>query len=183
MREQHQKEIAMERGHSLRSIFPLVTVFLAVFVIDQLTKWLIQENIELGYGVIPIIDGIFNLRHDTNDGAAFGLMPGQNVLLIIISILAIGLIFVYYRHFRDSLWMRIALGFLLGGALGNFADRVRIGKVIDFLQVGIEGVGESGLWWPTFNVADIAICIGAGMLIIHQVRKRGGSDVAKSIES
>ena len=138
----------MKRGHSLRAIFPLAIVFFSVLVTDQLTKWVIQANIEPGYDFIPIIDGIFNLRHDTNDGAAFGLMRGQNIPLIIISIFAMVLIFVYYRHFRDSLWMKIALGFMLGGAVGNFVDRIRLGKVVDFLQVGIASIGEGGLWWP-----------------------------------
>ena len=173
----------MKRGRSLRSIFPLAIVFFVVLAIDQLTKWLIQANIRHGYDVIPIVEGIFNLRHDTNDGAAFGLMRGQNIPLIIISILAIGLIFVYYRHFRDSLWMRIALGFMLGGALGNFVDRVRLGEVVDFIQVGIAAIGEGGVWWPTFNVADVSICTGAGMLIVHLVQNRGDSNVAKSIEN
>jgi signal peptidase II len=172
----------MPQTHTFKSFFPLVGVAFPMFIIDQLTKWLIQANIRPGHheDIIPIIKGIFNIRHDTNNGAAFGLMPGQNVMLIIVTILAIALIFVYYRHFRDSLWMKIALGFLLGGALGNFADRVRFGAVIDFLQFGVE---NAGWWWPTFNVADVSVCIGAGMLIVHLIRNRGDYDAAKQVEN
>ena len=113
-----------KRGTSMlpakfRSLFPLILVAVPCFALDQLTKWLVEQNIRRG-GWYILIDGVFNLRHDRNSGAAFGIMPGQNVLLIIITIVAIGFIFFYYRQFQTNLWMRIALGFLLGGALGKF---------------------------------------------------------------
>ena len=158
-----------------RSLFPLILVAVPSFAIDQLTKWIVEQNIPRGTGN-PIIEGIFYLRHDRNSGAAFGIMPGQNALLIVITIVAIGFIFFYYRQFQTNLWMRIALGFLLGGALGNFVDRIRLGEVVDFIQIGIQ---KAGLWWPTFNVADICICVGAGMLIIHLLRTRGDDDTSK----
>jgi len=164
--------------HKLKSLMPLFAIAIPSFVLDQLTKWLVQQNIRQGEWHV-VVDGIFNLRHDRNSGAAFGLMPGQNAVLIIITIVAIGFIFFYYHHFPDNLWMKIALGFLLGGAFGNFVDRLRLGEVVDFLQVGIQ---KSGLWWPTFNVADIAICAGAGMLIIHLFQNRGDYDPAQQIE-
>ncbi|MCZ6681485.1 MAG: signal peptidase II [Candidatus Poribacteria bacterium] len=162
---------------ALKSLPLLFGVTLPVLLIDQLTKWLIQQHIP-PHRQHVIIEGIFNLRHDTNDGAAFGLMPGQNLPLIIISIAAIGFILFYYRHFYESLWMKVALGFLLGGALGNFIDRMRLGEVTDFLQFRLPG-----FWWPTFNVADVAVCIGAGMLMLHMFRHRGDYDAAKQIEN
>jgi signal peptidase II len=158
-----------------RPLLPLILVAVPSFALDQLTKWLVAQNIRRGSWYV-LVDGIFNLRHDRNSGAAFGIMPGQNVLLIIVTIAAIGFIFFYYRQFKNNLWMKIALGFLLGGALGNFVDRLRLGEVIDFLQVGIQ---KAGLWWPTFNVADICICVGAGMLIIHLLRTRGDYGTSK----
>ncbi len=161
----------------LKLIFPIFGVTLPVLLGDQFTKWLIQQNIPR-HGQHVIIQGILNLRHDTNDGAAFGLMPGQSVLLVIISIVAIGFIAYYYRQFRESLWMKIALSFLLGGALGNFIDRVRLGEVTDFIQFRLPG-----FWWPTFNVADVAVCIGAGMLMIYLFQHRGDYDEAKQIEN
>ena len=63
--------------------------------------------------------------------------------------------------------MQVSLGFLLGGAVGNFIDRIYLGAVVDFLQFGIE---SKRLYWPTFNVADISVCIGAGMLIVYLFR-------------
>ena len=65
--------------------------------------------------------------------------------------------------------MQVSLGFLLGGAIGNFIDRLYLGEVIDFLQFGI---ASQGLFWPTFNVADVSVCIGAGMLIVYLFRNR-----------
>ena len=163
--------------NTLRSLIPLFSVTVPVLVLDQVTKWLIQKNIEL-HDRRVIIQNIFNIRHDTNNGAAFGLMSGQNLSLIIVTIVAIGFIFVYYRHFQGNLWMKVALGFLLGGALGNFVDRIRLGEVIDFLQFRLPG-----FWWPTFNVADVAVCIGAGMLMVHLLRHQGECHAAKQTEN
>jgi signal peptidase II len=65
--------------------------------------------------------------------------------------------------------MQISLGFLLGGAIGNFIDRIRLGEVVDFLQFGI---ASKGLFWPTFNIADVSVCTGAGMLIVYLFQNR-----------
>ena len=65
--------------------------------------------------------------------------------------------------------MQVSLGFLLGGAVGNFIDRIFLGEVIDFLQFGIV---NKGIFWPTFNVADVSVCIGAGMLIVYLFQNR-----------
>ena len=161
----------------LKLILPLCGIAVPVLLVDQFTKWLVQKHIPR-YGQYVIIQGIFNLRHDTNDGAAFGLMPGQSLLLIIISIVALGFIAYYYRQFHEILWMKIALSFLVGGALGNFIDRIRAGEVTDFIQFRLPG-----FWWPTFNIADVAVCIGAGMLMVYLFRHRGDYDEAKRIEN
>ena len=107
--------------HTLKSLSLLFGVAFPVLFVDQVTKWLIQNNIALrNPPVIVIIKDIFELSYTTNTGAAFGLMPGQNLPLIIVTIIAIGFIFIYFRQFQHSLWMTIALGFLLGGAVGKF---------------------------------------------------------------
>ncbi len=161
----------------LKLILPLVGIALPVLLVDQFTKWLVQQHIPY-HGQRVIIQGIFNLRHDTNDGAAFGLMTGHSVPLVLISIVAMGFIAYYYRQFHESTWMKVALSFLLGGALGNFIDRIRLGEVTDFIQFRLPG-----LWWPTFNIADTAVCIGAGLLMIYLFHHRGDYDEAKQIEN
>ena len=157
------------KKNTWRNLIPLICVAIPVFIIDWVTKWLVQNYITQVTEVIPIIPGFFNLRHDRNTGAAFGILAGHRFWLILITIVALIFIFTYYLRFRDSRWMQLSLGFLLGGALGNFIDRLYLGEVIDFLQFGI---ASEGLFWPTFNVADISVCIGAGMLIVYLFRNR-----------
>lgn len=169
----------MLRG-KIKLFLPLFGITSLVLAADQLTKWLVQEIIvPRNPQVIVVIEGIFELSYTTNTGAAFGLMRGKNLILTIITIVAIGFIFVYYKQYLHSLWMRIALSVLLGGALGNFLDRIRHGEVTDFLRFRL----LPNFWWPTFNLADVAVCIGAGMLMIHLLRHRGDYDDPQQSES
>lgn len=169
----------MFRG-KIKLFLPLFGITSLVLAADQLTKWLVQEIIvPRNPQVFVVIEGIFELSYTTNTGAAFGLMRGQNLILTIITIVAIGFIFVYYKQYLHSLWMRIALSVLLGGALGNFLDRIRHGEVTDFLRFRL----LPNFWWPTFNLADVAVCVGAGMLMIHLLRHRGDYDDRKQSES
>lgn len=150
----------------LKNVLPLIIVAIPSLVLDIITKRIVQMYIPKGSG-ISIIDGFFNLRHDRNTGAAFGILSDQRTLLILITIAALVFILVYSFRFSHSRWMQISLGFLLGGAVGNFIDRIYLGEVVDFLQFGI---ASKNLYWPTFNVADISVCIGAGMLIVYLFR-------------
>ena len=145
----------------LKNLSPLLLVAVLIFILDQFTKWLIVQKLKIS-DYIPVIDGFFNIHHVRNRGAAFGILQGQKMLLIVVTIAALGLIGYYYFHYRQNLWMRIGLGFLLGGALGNLIDRIRIGEVVDFLQFGL----LPKYAWPTFNVADISVCVGTGMIFI-----------------
>lgn len=151
----------------VRPVIPLFGISILIICLDQLTKIVIAKRIDY-YDQIVVIEGFFNLRHDRNSGAAFSLMQGQRTLLIVATILAMLFIAYYYFQFRHSLWMRVGLGFILGGAIGNLIDRIRYGEVIDFLQFGILPKYK----WPTFNIADTAICIGASMIIIYTTRTR-----------
>lgn len=160
------------KNFTWKTALEVIGVALPVLALDWVSKWLIQQHIPYGGGY-PVIPGFFNLRHDRNSGAAFGVLAGHRTLLILVTFVALAFIFLYYLYFRDSRWMRIALGFLLGGALGNFIDRVYLGSVVDFLQFGIE---SRGLFWPTFNFADVSVCIGAGMLIFYLFRNRSRRD-------
>lgn len=157
-----------------QTALPLVYLAVPILLLDWTSKWLVQKHIDR-VEVIPIIPGFFNLRHDRNSGAAFGVLAGHRPLLILITIVALAFIFAYYLQFRKSRWMQIALGFLLGGALGNFIDRLYLGEVVDFLQFGIE---SQQLFWPTFNIADVSVCIGAGMLIVYLFHNRHRSSEA-----
>ncbi len=158
-----------DKKFNWQTAIPLVSVAIPMLILDWISKWLVQLHITQMTEVIPIIPGFFNLRHDRNTGAAFGVLAGHRILLILITFAALAFIFAYYLRFKEIRWMQISLGFLLGGAIGNFIDRVRLGEVIDFLQFGI---ASKRLFWPTFNIADVSVCIGAGMLIVYLFRNR-----------
>jgi signal peptidase II len=149
---------ADEPGRARRSWYSdriLLIVVGVVLALDQLTKYLVRENLRL-YESWPE-EGFFRLTHGLNSGTAFGLFPNQTMFLIIFSAGAIGFIYYFYRsHAMPSRLLRLAMGLQLGGALGNLLDRVRSGAVVDFLDVGR---------WPIFNLADSAIVIGITMLI------------------
>lgn len=146
-----------------------------VFVLDQLSKLWIQQTIpvwEKGFTVIP---GFFDIVHILNRGAAFGFLNRHDIdwqrpFFIVVSILALGLIWVLARSQEDDGPFYVyGLGLILGGALGNLMDRARLGVVVDFLDFY---VGD--MHWPAFNVADMGICVGAAALLVsfYQQRRR-----------
>jgi len=145
-----------------KSLVFLITA-LAVTAIDQASKQVIVACVPK-WKVIPVIQGFFNIVHAQNPGGAFGMLarqgPGlRSFVFIFITFIAMGIVF--YLHIQNRkrfLFLNIGLGLILGGAAGNFIDRIRIGKVIDFLDFYL------GAWhWPAFNFADS--CITVGMVI------------------
>lgn len=145
-------------------------VIVAVVVLDQVTKALLQRSLDL-HEYRPVIDGLLSISHVRNRGAAFGFLsdaglPYQGVVLSIVSLLALIAIGVYaWRLPASARLPRIALAFVLGGALGNLIDRVRFGYVVDFIHV---------YWnqhaWPDFNLADSAITTGVCLLVLDMLR-------------
>ena len=140
-----------------------------VVAIDQLSKVISFEMLPL-YGTVSVIPGCFNITHIHNPGGAFGFLAGHSAVwryfvFLFISSLAIGLI-IYYYHKTPKTHILLSCGFalILGGAVGNMIDRVRMGVVIDFLDFYI-----GNLHWPAFNVADSAISIGITVFIYHLV--------------
>jgi len=142
----------------VRFLFPAAIVV----AIDQFTKQLFWRN---GQNY-EILEGFFNVTLLKNAGAAFGLFQGGRVFFVIASIVAIVLItWVGWRLPRDERFRRVCLSAILGGAIGNLIDRIIYGEVIDFLQIGWQGH-----YWPVFNVADMAVSLGAVFLVIHALR-------------
>ncbi len=128
-----------------------------VLFIDQLAKLLIKKNFQLNES-IQIINNILNLTYITNNGSAFGMFKGFNSIFIIFSIIVIFAIFYFLKKInQNEKLLQISVGLLLGGTLGNLADRLIYGSVIDFIDFRI---------WPVFNVADSAVTISAMLLIL-----------------
>lgn len=142
-------------------------ILLAVYVLDQITKWLALRMIGQ-LEVIPVIPEFFNLTLTFNPGIAFGLLGGMDagvryLLLASVTLIALGvIIYLYIGPFKRDFLARTALAMILGGALGNITDRILYGAVVDFLDFYI-----SHYHWPAFNVADSAICIGVTILLFR----------------
>ncbi len=148
-------------GHN----YPLIVwPALLIVCLDQASKLAVQGSLRI-YESVPIINGFFNMVHVRNRGMAFGFMnrPDMNFgfwVLVSATVLAIILLlFWFYRMEDESNWMTLGLSLILGGALGNLIDRVRLHEVIDFLDFYM-----GSYHWPAFNVADAAITVGAFMV-------------------
>ena len=139
-----------------------------VFIIDQLVKHLVVSTMHLGQS-LPVIKGIFHITYVLNPGAAFGMLEHQRWFFILVALAAVLLGAAFYKKLQqESFLMRSGAGLLLGGAVGNLADRIQSGLVVDFLDFRV---------WPVFNIADIAICAGAGMLIFDIWQRRNEDEI------
>lgn len=140
-----------------------------VLLLDQSAKFLISRFMLPG-GSLPVIKNIFHLTYIQNKGAAFGLFPNQTLFLVIVALFAIFFIITFHKRLaKGRVSLSWALGLILGGTIGNLADRIRLKAVIDFLDFRI---------WPVFNLADSAITVGAAILFISLLRKEKRSDGA-----
>ncbi len=149
---------------------PYILLVTATLVLDRWTKILIQSRFDLNESV-SIIDGFFNITYVRNTGVAFGIFssvssPAKSVLLSAFTALAAALVTVYaVRAPARNRLLQLALGFILGGALGNLYDRLAYGYVVDFLEFYV-----GNYHWPSFNIADSAISIGVVLLSIEVIR-------------
>ena len=146
---------------------PFAAIAILIYVADQATKLLIVTNLR-PYESIPE-SGLLRLTYVTNSGSAFGLLQGQTLFLILVSIIGVmGVLFYYRANGRESALLRYSLALLLGGALGNLTDRLIRGAVVDFISVQL----WSDFYFPTFNVADSALSVGLFALSIYVLRHR-----------
>lgn len=132
---------------------------IAVFAADQFSKAWVTATLgpQPGAVVRPIVGDWFNLVYGRNTGVAFGLLPDIPAVFTVTSIvITLGAIYAYaFQLPNRNPWVQTGMGLVLGGAIGNIADRLRLGFVVDFIQVG---------WWPLFNLADSAITLGVTIL-------------------
>ncbi len=145
----------------------LFLVAALVFVIDHLTKYWVSSTVAR-YETIEILPGYLRISHVLNSGVAFGLFrefdsPWKPYFLAGMAVIAVIVIVAYSRRMpSERVLLQLALAVTMGGILGNFADRIMHGAVVDFIEVHV----NESFYWPTFNVADSAITIGIAMLLI-----------------
>lgn len=135
---------------------------LCITVADQVVKKVVTVVMDLGQS-IDFLGSVVRFTRMANTGAAFGMMKGRSLWFVIVSAVASVAIMAFHREIAKMRSMeRLAFGLILGGAVGNLIDRLRVGAVIDFIDIGVGGVR-----WPAFNVADSAITIGVTILAFH----------------
>lgn len=139
---------------------------LFIVLIDQVTKYIILNNIPVNTS-IEVIKGFFNIVHVRNNGIAFGILRGNwggvtsFILILITGIITVALIVWVMRIKDDERLLHYSLSMIIGGAIGNLIDRIRLNEVVDFLDFYIQS-----FHWPAFNVADSSITIGTILLAI-----------------
>ncbi|WP_027108453.1 signal peptidase II [Lacticigenium naphthae] len=143
-------------------MFVYFLLALAIVVTDQISKIYTVATLDL-HEVYTIIPDILSFTYIQNDGAAWSILEGQMIFFYLItSIVIITLVYYLVKHYKESQLFSIALAFLLGGAIGNFIDRILYQYVIDMIRVDF-------ISFPIFNIADSALTIGVGLMIIHLI--------------
>jgi signal peptidase II len=140
-------------------------VFLSLLIVaaDYASKYYIKSAMAEGAS-IPVIDGFFHITYILNPGAAFGRLPNQRALFVVAGVALLAFLLVMLPHIkRQPLYLQTGASLMAGGAIGNLVDRVQVGEVVDFLDFRV---------WPVFNVADAAICIGAGFVLWSMAKNR-----------
>lgn len=146
-------------------------IIAAVLLLDQITKYIVRAGMEL-YQSIPIIDGVFHITYIQNSGAAFSMLQGKTFLLLLLPLLfSIAFFAAIIKLRKSGHWtLLLSLSMIVAGGIGNLIDRATMGSVTDFLDFR---------FWPIFNVADIAVCCGCGLLLIYVIFVDGKKDKAE----
>lgn len=141
-----------------------------IIVIDQFTKYLVSHYMEIGES-FTLIPGVLDITSHRNPGAAWGIMEGRMLFFYAMTI-AVMIFIIYYiqKYSEESILFGTGLALMLGGSIGNFIDRVRFQEVVDFFQFTF-------IDFPIFNVADIALTFGTGLLIIFILFDKKSNEV------
>ena len=142
-------------GASLLSLRTLsfVATPLAVVALDRWTKQLaVTHLLDSGARSVPLLGEYIRLTYVENRGAAFGVLQNQTYFFVVVGLVVIAVIIASYRYIPEPSWfLNLCLGLQMGGAIGNLIDRIRVGYVVDLIDL---------TFWPVFNIADSAICVG-----------------------
>jgi signal peptidase II len=145
----------------------LIGIALGIVLLDQWTKFLIHRSMRL-HESITVVEGFFAITYIRNPGAAFGFLANLSDhfrLYFFVTVSVVALIFLgafFLKTPREDFWTQVGISLVVGGAIGNLIDRLRLGEVIDFLDFFVGSVH-----WPAFNVADSAISIGLALMVLQ----------------
>ena len=149
----------------------IIILSIIFIIIDQLFKIIVVNNLTNNKS-IEVIKSFFYLTYTNNKGAAFSILTGRRILLILVAFIVIGVLIYYVRKNKiEGKVNKIALSLVIGGSIGNLIDRILRGAVIDFIDIKIFGYN-----FPIFNLADTFIVIGVFLLIIEMFRKEHKND-------
>ena len=141
----------------------MLVIIAAILTLDLVTKYVLDDVLEYGKPV-TVIPYLFNFKLSYNDGAAWGILAGKQIFLIVLSLLFVAIFVFYYIKEPNKTWLlNVAFGFLFAGCFGNLYDRIVFGYVRDFIQFDF--------WksFPIFNFADVALCVGVVLFIIYLI--------------
>ncbi len=143
---------------------------LGIVALDHLSKWLtivkLAPTADRPGPVVDIVPGLFRLLYARNYGAAFSFLHGQVALLALVSVaVSVGMTIWWFRLPKEEHWGRLAIAFVVGGAIGNLIDRAFRGYVVDMFDAYV-----GSHHWPVFNVADSFICVGMGLLVWRMLK-------------
>ncbi|MGP4106909.1 signal peptidase II [Virgibacillus sp. L01] len=142
-------------------MFLYYIIALVIIVVDQLSKWAIIKTMEVGEQ-ITVIENFFYLTSHRNSGAAWGILQGQMIFFYIVTVIVIiGVVYYMQKYAKDSKLLAISLSLILGGAIGNFIDRLFRKEVVDFFDFNLIGYD-----YPIFNIADSALVVGVILVLI-----------------
>lgn len=146
-----------------------VALLAAVLLLDQISKWIVQSSMKINES-IDVIPGFFRITYVQNTGAAWSMLEGRMIFFYIISVVFLIGMFYFYRHnTNEDVFTQLGVVLMIAGTLGNFADRLVLRYVRDFLDFLLLGYD-----FPVFNIADVSLCIGVGLLAISIIRETYG---------
>lgn len=152
----------------------IIILSIILFIVDQISKILIVKLIDINHSV-EVIKNFFYLTYTHNTGAAFSILTGRRIFLILI---AVAILIILFNHIRKNKVKEkieiLSFSLIIGGSLGNLLDRIVRGYVIDFVDIKIFGYN-----FPVFNIADTFIVIGVFLLLIETLRKERKNDNRK----
>jgi signal peptidase II len=156
-------------SRSVRQWLRVFLIIAVVLIVDQVTKWIVVQQLMLGETVspIPALARFFQITRSENNGAAFGFLPQAGDMFLIVAVLVVIAMLIFYPRIpSNAVLTRFATGLVCGGALGNAIDRLHYGAVIDFIHYQIPGVISN-----VSNLADHAIVFGVLMIFIESWRQ------------